>query len=85
MPSINTCKDSIKNIKNYSADLSFAQSLVTFGSKVVQTSARNTKIHKICEICSTIFSVFYNISRTNFAILLKMLFLAVVMDLVLLA
>jgi hypothetical protein len=41
-----------------------------FEPKVVQTSARNTKIYKICEICRAIFSAFYNISGPNFAILL---------------
>ncbi len=38
--------------------------------KVVQISARNTKVYKICEICRAIFSSFYNISRPNYAILL---------------
>ena len=40
------------------------------GSKVVQTSARNTKIYEIWEICRAIFSAFYNILRPNFAVLL---------------
>ncbi len=55
----------------------------TFGSKVVIFSARNTNIYKI-----RILSTFYNISRPNFVILFtnfKMLFLAVVVDFVLLA
>jgi hypothetical protein len=41
-----------------------------FEPKVVQTSARNTKIYQIFEICRAIFSAFYNISGPNFAILL---------------
>ncbi len=63
-----------------------AEVLTTFGSKVVIFSARNTKIYKICKLRTAIFSAFYNISRPNFVILLiKMLFLAVVVDYVLLA
>ena len=49
-----------------------AEVCTTFGSKVVQTSARNTKVYKTREICTTIFSAFYNISRPNFAILLTL-------------
>ncbi len=57
----------------------------TFEPIVVAISARNAKIYKTCEICRAIFSPFYNISTklcnfTNF----KMLFLAVVIDFVLL-
>ena len=44
----------------------------TFGSKVVQISARNTKVYKIREIRRAISSAFYNISRPNFAILLTL-------------
>ena len=42
----------------------------TFEPKVVQISAYNTKVYKICEICWAVFSSFYNISRPNLAILL---------------
>ena len=31
---------------------------------------RNTKVYKICKLCKRIFSVFYNISPPNLAILL---------------
>jgi hypothetical protein len=41
-----------------------------FGPNVVAISARNTKVYKICELCKAIFSAFYNISQSNFAILL---------------
>ncbi len=54
------------------------------GLKVVQISARNTKVYKICEIWRALFSALYNISRPSFANF-RMLFLAVVMDFVLLA
>ena len=37
---------------------------------VLAISARNTKVYKICKLCKAIFSVFYNISQPNFAILL---------------
>ena len=42
-----------------------AEVCTTFGSKVVQISARNTKAFKIREIRRAIFSAFYNISRLN--------------------
>ncbi len=42
----------------------------TFEPKVVQISACNKKVYKICEICWAIFSSFENISGPNFAILL---------------
>ena len=41
-----------------------------FSSKMVTFSARNTNIYKICKLCNAIFSVFYNISPPNSAILL---------------
>ena len=41
-----------------------------FSSKLVTFSARNTNIYKICKLRRAIFSVFYNILPTNFAILL---------------
>ena len=47
-----------------------AEICTTFEPKVVQISAYNTKVYKICEICWAISSSFYNISRPNFAILL---------------
>ena len=59
----------------------------TFGSKVVQISVRNTKVYKMREICrAIIFRILQHFATklcnfTNF----KMLFLAVVMDFVLLA
>ena len=37
--------------------------------KVVITSARNTKVYKICKLRTAILSSFYNISRPNFVIL----------------
>ena len=49
-----------------------AEVCITFGSKVLQTSARNTKVYRIHKICRAIFSAFYNISRPNFAILLTL-------------
>jgi hypothetical protein len=47
-----------------------AEIATTFGPKMAAISARNTKVHKICELCKAIFSAFYNISQPNFAILL---------------
>ena len=50
---------------------------------MVTISARNTNILKICKLRKAIFSVFYNISQPNFAILLIslfMFFLTVVYD-----
>ena len=41
-----------------------------FSSKMVTFSARNTNVYKICKLRKAIFSVFYNISPPNFAILL---------------
>jgi hypothetical protein len=41
-----------------------------FEPKMVTISARNTNILKICKLRKAIFSVFYNISQLNFAILL---------------
>jgi hypothetical protein len=41
-----------------------------FEPKMVTISARNTNILKICKLRKAIFSVFYNISLPNFAILL---------------
>ena len=41
-----------------------------FSSKMVTISARNTNVYKICKLRRAIFSVFYNISPPNFAILL---------------
>ena len=47
-----------------------AEIVTTFGSKMVTISARNTKTEKICELREAIFSLFYNILRLNFGILL---------------
>ena len=48
-----------------------AEIRTTIGVKVVQISARNTiKVYKINKFCKAIISVFYNILRPNFAILL---------------
>jgi hypothetical protein len=47
-----------------------AEIATTFGPKMIAISARNTKVYKICELCKTIFSAFYNISQPNFVILL---------------
>ena len=46
-----------------------AEIVTIFGSKMVTISARNTNILKICKLRKAIFSVFYNISQPNFAIL----------------
>ena len=40
-----------------------------FSSKMVTFSARNTNVYKICKLRRAIFSIFYNISPPNFAIL----------------
>ena len=45
-----------------------AEIVTTFGSKMVTISTRNTKTYKVCELRKVIFSVFYNISRSNFGI-----------------
>ncbi len=62
-----------------------AGKITTFEPKVVKTSARNTKTYKIGKLRTAIFSSFYNIPQlcnfTNF----RMLFLAVVVDFVILA
>ena len=47
-----------------------AEIRTTFVVKVVQISARNTKVYKIGKFCEAIVSAFFNISRPNFAILL---------------
>ena len=47
-----------------------AEIRTTIGVKVVQISARNTKVYKINKFCKAVISVFYNILRPNFAILL---------------
>ena len=45
--------------------------------------ACNTKVYNICKLCKAIFSVFYNISQQNVAIIyFSMLFLAVVIYLI---
>ncbi len=64
-----------------------AEKITNFEPKVVKTSARNTKKYKICKTRTAIFSAFYNILRANFVslLILKMFFLAVVVDFVLLA
>ena len=49
---------------------SLAELCTTFRPKVVQISARNTKLYEIRKFCWAIFSAFFNISRPNFAILL---------------
>jgi hypothetical protein len=41
---------------------------------MVAISARNTKVYKICKLCKAIFSAFYNISQSNFAILLILVY-----------
>ena len=45
-----------------------AEICTTIGVKVVQISARNTKVYKISKFCKAIFSAFFNISRPNFAL-----------------
>ena len=47
-----------------------AEIATTFAPKTVAISARNTKVYKICKLCSFFFFAFYNISQPNFAILL---------------
>ena len=49
-----------------------AEIVIIFGSKMVTISARNTNILKICKLRKAIFSVFYNISQPNVAILLNL-------------
>ena len=38
--------------------------------QILYTFVYNTKVYQICKLCKAIFSVFYNISQPNFAILL---------------
>ena len=64
--SVTTARKSMLNLVKLRAD-----KIATFGPKVVILSARNTKIYKIRELRTAIFSTFYNISRPNFAILLS--------------
>jgi hypothetical protein len=40
-----------------------AEIATIFGPNVVALSACNTKVNKICKLCKTIFSEFYNISQ----------------------
>jgi hypothetical protein len=40
---------------------------------MVAISVRNTKVYKICELCKSIFSTFYNISQPNYAAILLIL------------
>ena len=47
-----------------------AEIATKFGSKMAAISARNTKVYKIFELCKAIFSAFYNILQSNFAVLL---------------
>ena len=47
-----------------------AEIRTTFTPIVVRISACNTKVYKIGKFCQAIFSVFFNISQPNFAILL---------------
>ena len=47
-----------------------AEIRTTFGVRVVQISACNTKVYKNVKFCKAIFSAFFNISRLNFALLL---------------
>jgi hypothetical protein len=47
-----------------------AEIVAIFEPKMVTISARNTNILKICKLRKAIFSVFYNISQPNFALLL---------------
>ena len=49
-----------------------AEKIITFEPKVVKTTARNMKTHKICKLRTAIFSSFYNISRPNVVILLTL-------------
>jgi hypothetical protein len=51
-----------------------AEIVTIFELKMVTISARNTNILKICKLRKAIFSVFYNISQPNFAILLISIF-----------
>ena len=55
----------------------------TFEPKVVQISANNTKVYKICEICLAIyiFLILQHLAICNFTNF-KLLFLAIVMDFV---
>ena len=43
---------------------------INFSSKMVTFSLHNTNIYKICILCEAVFSMFYNISPPNLAILL---------------
>ena len=84
----------VANFANFVYFVLYAEICTTFGAKVVEISVRNTKVYKIREICRAISlyirAISYRILQyfatklrnfTNF----NMLFLAVVMDFVLLA
>ena len=47
------------------------EKVVISAAKMGTFSVRNTNIYKICKFHTAIFSVFYNISPPNFAILLS--------------
>ena len=65
-----------------------AEICTTIGVKVVQISARNTKVYKISKFCKAIFSAFFKFNVQHFATKLctftifDMIFSAVVMDFV---
>ena len=58
----------IKSVKSRS--IATAEIRTTFGVKVVQISARNTKVCTNGKFCKAIFTAFFNILRPNFALLL---------------
>jgi hypothetical protein len=66
----NTENIALRSLRIFSMFVLRAEIVTIFEPKMVTISARNTNILKICKLRKAIFSVFYNISQPNLAILL---------------
>jgi hypothetical protein len=67
---MNTENIALRSLHIFSMFVLCAEIVTIFEPKMATISARNTNILKICKLRKAIFSVFYNISPPNFAILL---------------
>ena len=61
--------------KRQTIEITYCKNLNAFARNVERKDGqirfvRNTNIYKFCKLSGTIFSAFYNVSRSNFAILL---------------
>jgi hypothetical protein len=66
----NTENIALRSLHIFSMFVLRGEIVTIFEPKMVTISARNTNILKICKLRKAIFSLFYNISQPNFAILL---------------